>query len=161
MMISVVITVAILALIFVQDILSRSIWWFLPPLLFVSLLWNNGEHIEWKSIGYNLLFVSLIFSTMLVYIRMRFGSIKKTLSHYFGLGDALFILAITPLVAFPSYIYFFTAGTIFTLLLHGIVYLIRRQKNIPYAGYFSLFTATYIILNSIQPISIPSFFSGQ
>lgn len=144
MLLTFVIAYLLLIIILVQDVRSRAIWWFLPPLLFADLLWLQWEQIVWSSLLLNLLFIIGIMAFLVLYISLRFGNAKELFKRYFGLGDLLFLLAITPICTFREFILLFTAGTIFTLVIFGIGQLIRKRTTIPYAGYFSLVLLIYV-----------------
>ena len=65
--------------------------------------------------------------------------LKTNLNTVFGLGDALFFLALC--VSFPtvSFIIFFVFSLLFSLLLHFIFKNKAADKTVPLAGYMSLF----------------------
>lgn len=139
-------TLITLSIIFFQDVKSRAIWWFLPPILFVFILFDKSEEIEFIQIVMNIVFIVGILLALLIYLRFRFGKEGKSFFKYFGMGDLLYLLAITPILKLSGFIYFFTISTIFTLVIHYLINLMRLQKNIPYAGYLSLCTMTFLIL---------------
>lgn len=146
MLLFLVIACVVLAAIFVQDVATRSIWWFLPPVLFGVFIAFRWKAITLTGLGFNIAFILLLMVFLTLYIRLRFGKLENPFTAYFGLGDFLFILALTPLLAFREFVLFFTIGTFLTLLLHGIALLFRKQATIPYAGYFSLVTIAYLLL---------------
>jgi hypothetical protein len=146
MIASLVITLVLLLTILIQDVVSRSIWWFLPPLLFGAIVWWRFDSILWISIAFNIAFIVLLMTLLTGYIRLRWGKLQHPFKEHFGWGDLLFILAITPLLPFPHFVYYFTAGTFLTLIIHLIATAFRKQATIPYAGYFSLVTLIYLIL---------------
>lgn len=141
-----VITLLLLLTILVQDIRSRSIWWFLPPLVFGAIVFLRMDALSWSAVACNAGFIALLMLLLTGYIRLRWGKLQHPFREHFGWGDLLFILALTPLLPFQQFVYFFTAGTFLTLVLHLIVSLFRRQSTIPYAGYLALITGTYLIL---------------
>lgn len=158
MLITFVIAYLLLVAILVQDVRSRAIWWFLPPLLFADLIWLRWENFAWESLVLNVLFIVGIMAFLGLYISVRFGNAKELFKRYFGLGDLLFLLAITPLCTFREFILLFTAGTLITLVLFGIGQLIKKRTTIPYAGYFSLAIMAYLWLlqNNINlPFYLP------
>jgi hypothetical protein len=148
MVTALVIAALLLGTIFVQDILSRSIWWFLPPLLFGAFVFYRYETLVWAELAVNVAFVVFLMGFLAFYIRLRFGKFENPFKAYFGLGDLLFLLALTPLLPFTEFVWFFTAGTFLTLVIHLLAMLIRRQQTIPYAGYFSLVTIVYLALTA-------------
>lgn len=137
--------IAILITIIYQDFRYREIWWFTPPLLFISGLIFQWKLLNWEHFLFNLLFISFVVSFLVVYVRIRFSS-KNLLKDYFGLGDVLVLFALTPLFAFPFFIYFFTFSTIISLIGFFLVSVFKAQKSIPYAGYISLCTIVFLIL---------------
>lgn len=146
--------IAVLVTIVYQDFRYREIWWFTPPLLFISGLIYQWKLLNWEHFFFNLLFISFVLSFLVVYIRIRFSS-KNLFKEYFGLGDALVLLALTPLFTFPFFIYFFTASTIISLIGFLLTKLLfKSQKSIPYAGYISLCTIAFLLLTefNIAPI---------
>ncbi len=145
------IALPVLAVIFWQDLRTRSIWWFLPPMLFAILLLLRWRFTSVLTIAYNAAFVTALIGFLTLYIRLRFGKLENPFNNYFGLGDFLFLLALTPLFPFRGFVWFFTAGTICVLLVHLVVLAFRKSPTIPYAGYFSLVTATYLITDTAFP----------
>lgn len=146
MIVALIITFVLLLIILIQDVASRSIWWFLPPLLFGALIWLRFDEITWIGMAFNIGFIVVLMTLLTGYIRLRWGKLQHPFKEHFGWGDLLFILAITPLLPFQNFVYFFTAGTFLTLVIHFIATAFRKQTTIPYAGYFSLVTLTYLIL---------------
>ncbi|MHC0439227.1 hypothetical protein [Flavobacterium sp. 3-210] len=59
--------------------------------------------------------------------------------NYFGLGDLLFYLAVTPLFILPKFILFFILSMIFALLLQFTFKKIMRENTVPLAGFAALF----------------------
>lgn len=146
--------IAILITIIYQDFRYREIWWFTPPLLFVGGLIYQWKLLNWEHFLFNILFISFVLSFLVVYIRIRFNS-KNLFKEYFGLGDALVLLALTPLFAFPFFIYFFTASTIISLIGFLLTKLLfKSKKSIPYAGYISLCTIAFLLLKEFQLVPI-------
>lgn len=137
--------IALLATILYQDFRYREIWWFTPPLLLIGGFWYKWDLLNWESFLYNFLFIALLIGFLIIYVRIRFGS-NNLFKDYFGLGDVFVLLAITPLFGFPFFIYFFTCGTIISLIGYLFLSLFKTQKSIPYAGYISLCTIVFLVL---------------
>ncbi|WP_430405611.1 prepilin peptidase [Fluviicola sp.] len=137
--------ILILVSILYQDFRYREIWWFTPPLLLIGGLIYNWETLNWQHFLFNFLFISVVISFLVVYVRIRFKS-SNLFKDYFGLGDVLVLLAITPLFGFPFFIYFFTCSTIISLIGYLLFSLFKAQKSIPYAGYISLCTIAFLLL---------------
>jgi hypothetical protein len=137
--------IALLAIILYQDFRYREIWWFTPPLLLIAGFWYKWNLLNWEYFLYNFLFIAVLIGFLIIYVRIRFGS-NNLFKDYFGLGDVLVLLAITPLFTFPFFIYFFTVSTIISLIGYILMSLFKAQKSIPYAGYISLCTIIFLVL---------------
>lgn len=149
--------ISLLVVIIYQDFRYREIWWFMPPLLLVGAFFYQWELLNWNHFLFNVLFISLLMSFLVVYVRVRFKS-TNLFKDYFGLGDVLVLLAITPLFGFPFFIYFFTFSTLISLIGYIIFSVFKAQKSIPYAGYISLCTAVFLTL--VHYKLTPSFING-
>nr|WP_294862127.1 prepilin peptidase [uncultured Fluviicola sp.] len=141
--------ILILISILYQDFRYREIWWFTPPLLLIGGLIYKWETLNWQYFLFNFLFISVVISFLVVYVRIRFKS-NNLFKDYFGLGDVLVLLAITPIFGFPFFIYFFTCSTIISLIGYILFSLFKAQKSIPYAGYISLCTIAFLLLVHYQ-----------
>ncbi len=86
-----------------------------------------------------------------LYLSIREKKIILITDGFFSIGDILFLAAVIPLFHFNEYIIFFTLGTSFTLLVHLIVQLFKKQKTIPYAGYMSLVAISFLLLKDQIP----------
>jgi hypothetical protein len=137
--------------IFVQDLRSRAIWWFLPPVLFGCFIGMRWNALAPADVPLNCAFVLGLTGLLAIYVRLRFGKAGSALTAYFGLGDLLYLLAITPLFPFRGFVYFFTFGTIAVLVVHFAVQLFRKSTTIPYAGYFALFTGIILAAEHLFP----------
>ena len=141
--------IAVLVTIIYQDFRYREIWWFTPPLLFIAAFFYKWESLNWEHFAFNFLFIGIMIGLLVIYVRFRFGS-NNLFKEYFGLGDFLLLLAITPLFGFPFFIYFFTGATIISLIGHLVLTLFKEQKSIPYAGYISSCTIAFLVLVHYQ-----------
>lgn len=137
--------IIVLVSIFYQDFRYREIWWFMPPLLLIGGIFYKWETLNWQYFLFNFLFISILVSFLVVYVRIRFKS-NNLFKDYFGLGDVLVLLAITPLFDFPFFIYFFTVSTIISLIGYVFMSLFKAQKSIPYAGYISFCVIVFLVL---------------
>jgi hypothetical protein len=146
-MLSFMIAIVTLGFIFYQDLRYRSIHWLTVVTLFVALIGFQWPMFYAMDVLYNLGFIAFLLGGLFFYLKIRKQGKINMFKEYFGLGDVLFLIAISPLIAFPWFVYFFTSGTIFTLLCFGIVSLIKRNPFIPYAGYFSLYTSCYLLFS--------------
>ncbi|KIA94987.1 hypothetical protein B8T70_15010 [Flavobacterium sp. AJR] len=66
---------------------------------------------------------------------------KKILNpfhHYFGLGDLLFYIAITPLFLVENYILFFVLSMLFAIILQLALRKYIKEETVPLAGFSAL-----------------------
>lgn len=64
--------------------------------------------------------------------------------HYFGLGDLLFYVAITPLFLLKNYILYFILSMLFAILMQLGLKKFIKDETVPLAGFSALFL--FIIL---------------
>lgn len=146
-----ILLITLLLIIFYQDVRYRAVMWFLFPLLAGACIWYNYEFLEWKTVLFNGLFVVFLLGSLTVYVSIRKKELTAIWKGFFSWGDILFILAVTPLFETIQYIYFFTFGTILTLVIHLSFSRGERRKTIPYAGYLSLVSVAYLVFT--EPIN--------
>ncbi len=122
-----------------QDFKNRLVYWFLYPtigiLAFIIQLNNLPIEIALYNLGFNLLFVGIILSISLVYLRFRNLNFKSTI----GLGDVLFFVFITTTFSIVSFIVLFVFSLVFSLILHLVLNYKKEKSTVPLAGYMSLF----------------------
>lgn len=146
------VSLAATGVIFYQDLKMRAIWWFLPLVLFAGLALTFRE--PFAVIAVNVAFLAGLIAALTVYVRLRFGS-WNLFKEYFGMGDALFLAAVSPLLQTTCFIWFFTAGTLCSLLIHLAVIRFRDQSTIPFAGYLCVPAATVMLLRFFYPNLLP------
>lgn len=147
---------ALLLLAFYQDWKFRAITWLVFPLIIsVTLLifWQLG--FNWKILGSNLIFVTIVMLVLFFYVSLRERKFTNIFENHFGFGDVLFFIAISPLFGITNFILFFISG----MILSGIVHLIfsknSTKQTIPLAGYLALYV---LILKGTSAITNVDFF---
>ncbi|MEX1193174.1 MAG: hypothetical protein WED10_00035 [Brumimicrobium sp.] len=142
----------IFGIIVFQDFKSRSIHWLLLPFLFVGLLFYTIESISFVDILFNLLFISIIIGSLILYLRIRQKEWVNPTKEFFGLGDILFLVAITPSENTKNFMFLFISGTIFSLLMTLLLRLMSTKfEIIPYAGMFSIFMMLFLVYTYFNP----------
>lgn len=131
-----------LIVIFIQDIKYRYVHVIFLILVFVSsilLIGNLSFDLIIEKILYNAFFFLLVFFVLFVYMSLKN---KKTISpfkNYFGLGDFILYLAISPLFYLKNYIIFFIFSMLWALIIHGLAtFYYKKETTIPLAGYTAL-----------------------
>lgn len=134
----------VLSLIFFQDQKNREIDWFLPIGLFLALFIQYNPVIQ--DVVFNILIVGVLMFGLLMYTKVRFKSSRLT--EYFGLGDILVLVALTPLLKPVLFIHFITSGSVFCLMFFLIIQVFKKSTTIPFAGYLSLYTMIIIFIRA-------------
>lgn len=127
----------------------RAVYWFFFPLLFGLSFYEKMEFISIKGIALNLLFLCILLVGLTVYVSLKERKLINITKGFFSIGDILFLIAILPLFTLSNYVLYFTAGTIFSLLIHAISLLLKSKNNtVPFAGYMSLLLIFYLLFES-------------
>lgn len=135
-----------LLLVFYQDIKERLVYWFLFPIIALSsgiLFYNNVMPELFKtSLTINISFILFLVFTILVYSKLK---LRTSISETFGLGDGLLFIALAFTFSSVSFLVVFVFGLIFSLIMHLFLKNKSEHKNVPLAGYLSMFFAiTYM-----------------
>ncbi|HAV54825.1 MAG TPA: hypothetical protein DCX41_07855 [Aequorivita sp.] len=132
-----------LAFIFFQDYRDRQVYIFLFPLFGIlgSYLFFLSSSLEYYffSVCMNLGIILIV--VLLNYFFAELVLKMSLLKEAMGLGDILFFIAFA--ISFPTvtFINFFVFSILFTFVLHLALskLLKKKNRNIPLAGYMSLF----------------------
>lgn len=135
----------ILLFVFFQDWKHRRIHVMLPVIIFIlSLYITHLQTFLLKNIFLNGAFFLITLVILVLYMSIKNKQFLNPFEHYFGLGDLLFYLAVTPLFLLPNFILFFILSMIFALALQVIFKKIIQENTVPLAGFSALFL--FIIL---------------
>lgn len=155
-------TIAILLIIARQDLSTRSVTWFLFPLLAVSgmgFAWLELHSVQTLliNIGINTLFLLLQFGLLKLWFLIRTGR-RAFLDHAIGKGDLFFMLAAGCFFSPVNFVLFHLSSLVLSLLIHLIFRNLPRlygnAGNIPLAG---LQAACLILVLAICTVrSIPA-----
>jgi len=113
-----------------------------PILLFIagtySVMTNFNKDNGISLIAINSGFLLFTFSVLIAYMGLKNKAFINPFKNYFGLGDLLFYLAITPFFILANYILFFILSMIFSIIVFFIFRKIINKESIPLAGYASI-----------------------
>lgn len=132
-----------LVFIFFQDYRDRQVYVFLFPFLGIlgTYLFFSNSTLEYYffSVCINLGIVLIV--VLLNYLFAELVLKKNLLKEAMGLGDILFFIAFALCFPTVTFINFFVFSILFTFVLHlALSKLLKdKNKNIPLAGYMSLF----------------------
>lgn len=141
MIIAVIGLLLCLVAVFFQDWKYRHIHVALPVVVFaVSLYLLQLQQVGVITIiGYNAVFFLVTLSILTFYMSLKNKQFLNPFQNYFGLGDLLFYVAITPLFLLHNYILFFILSMVFAVLMQIGLKKIIQEKTVPLAGFSSLF----------------------
>ncbi|WP_448698206.1 hypothetical protein ACFGVR_15415 [Mucilaginibacter sp. AW1-3] len=143
----------ILFAIFLQDIKSRSVYWFWFPLLSVLFVLSNYflKHLTWTelsgNIALNLLFIGLQLFLVTVYFSVKHSRWVNISKDLLGLGDMLFLIAIAFYLSILNYIVFYISSLVIIVLCWSVIRLLskKNQQQIPLAGLQAILFMVFLI----------------
>lgn len=144
-----------LLVLFFQDWKYRSIHMVLPILIFLSSYYiiRQENKLSNKIMILNLCFFLITLSILILYMSLKNKRFLNPFQNYFGLGDLLFYISVTPLFNLKNYILFFILSMIFAICLQFTLRKKMKHKTVPLAGFSALFL--FIILAMDGLLSIP------
>jgi hypothetical protein len=148
MILLIILTISLL-LIFWQDIKLRHIHVVLPIITLTSSYFLIKP--ELNLMGLNILFLMLTLVVLTIYMSIKNKEILNPFKNYFGLGDLLFYLAISPLFFLYNYILFFILSMLFAIAIQKIFKKSINQNSVPLAG----LSALLLILILVKDITLP------
>lgn len=133
--------ILLLATAFVQDYKSRSIhlFVFIGIAVLSTAIFLLEDILMWNVIGLNALFVIVVMMLLFLYTSVKEAQFVNIFKQYFGLGDLLFFLVVTPLLSQRNFILFFITGLVLSGLVHWLLVSKKSGKTIPLAGYLSIY----------------------
>ncbi|TRX33715.1 hypothetical protein FNW52_14910 [Flavobacterium sp. ZT3R18] len=144
-----------LLIVFFQDWEYRAIHVLLPILIFLSsyLIVKLENNLSNKIILLNASFFLITLSILTIYMSLKNKRFLNPFQNYFGLGDLLFYITITPLFNLKNYILFFILSMLFAICLQFTLRKKMKHNTVPLAGFSSLFL--FIILAMDSLLSLP------
>ncbi|MEP6931842.1 MAG: prepilin peptidase [Flavobacterium sp.] len=135
-----------LLFVFFQDWKYRRIHVVLPFVIFLfSLYLIYLKSPSFKNILLNTVFFLITLSILVLYMSIKNKQFLNPFTHYFGLGDLLFYIAVTPLFILPNFILFFILSMIFALVLQIVFKKVITENTVPLAGFSALFLFIVLI----------------
>lgn len=126
---------ACLAGIFIQDLRLRRIHFLLVLAVFALSVFSTGYSVaHFANMAVNALFLILAISLMVGYMSVRQKKFSNPFQSYFGLGDLLFYLAITPLFPTRGFFVFFVASLLFAIATQAVFRSKMASADVPLAG---------------------------
>lgn len=143
-----VLILAVLLIIFVQDMMSRSVYWILFPLLatlFIVLRLLSRQNFAdiGQSTLINLSFLVVQLLLVSAYFSLKRGQWVNITAGLLGWGDVFFLLCAAVYLSVLNFLFFYIFSLMITLLLWLTRQLMinKKSKQIPLAGLQALFLA--------------------
>ena len=147
MIIALIILFLSLGAIFWQDNKMRQIHVVLPVVVFLcAFIFIKSFPAKYTVVFSNLIFLFTSFVALITYMSIKNKKYINPFKNYFGLGDLLFYIAITPLFLLRNYIVFFVCSMIFAIVIQYLFKKYIAQDSVPLAG-LSAALLIFIILN--------------
>ena len=132
-----------------QDLKYRKIHILLPFFIFADAMLIVQKAPALVPIVVNIMFLLLTFGLMVLYMSLKNKAYLNPFEHYFGLGDLLFFIAITPLFVLRHYIAFFIAAMLFSIAFQLILAKFRKMHTVPLAGFAAVLLLLTIIVEYV------------
>jgi hypothetical protein len=137
-------SIILLALIAIQDFKDRSIYAWIPPLLFIAFFIRSflvqGLDLTLSMTFINSAIIILQLAFLYFYFSIKNRKLYNIVDTQIGLGDIFFFFSIAPLFSVYNFLWFFTISLFFILITYLIILNKKsRYDKIPLAGILSLF----------------------
>lgn len=148
-MIYLLVLLLVLLVIVYQDFKYRAISWWTIPILLGSSLWYalSSSSFRWAMLLVNnsLLMVQLL--GVMLYFSIKHRQLVNLTKQYLGIGDILFLVAISPIFAPLHFCLFLVFGLLLTLIIWGLCSIFSSHTStIPLAGFLSVYLLLILLL---------------
>lgn len=136
MPVAIALLVLCLVLVLVQDWKLRKIHMGLPVAIFgLSVFFTRPAAM---AILYNAAFFLAVLGILVLYMSIKNRQFSNPFLNYFGLGDLLYFLCVTPLFLLREYVLFFILSMVFAIGLQLALRRIMNHETVPLAGFSAL-----------------------
>ena len=148
-----IITIVVLVQLVVQDLRSRSVYWFLFPLLVIFLISIRVRYETWSQLEQptliNICFLLLQLTILTAYFSLKNRKWINLSKQLLGSGDIFFLLSIAFYLSVLNYLFFYITSLI-VILSSWLIFQIKKEKKsryIPLAGLQALLFAVFLALD--------------
>jgi len=138
--------------VFFQDWKYRRIHIALPILIFIFSYWlehnKHNNNIALRTIFLNSAFFLTTLGFLIIYMSIKHKKFLNPFQNYFGFGDLLFYISLTPMFILHNYILFFILSMIFAISMQVLFKKIIQENSVPLAGFSAIFLIIVIFLDS-------------
>jgi hypothetical protein len=141
----------------VQDFLFRAVHWILFPVLLILFVTESlfvskiDDYLD--SISINLLVILLQGLILIAFYKLKGTQFINFIKDRIGLGDLFFVLAMAFAFSWSTFLFYYIAGLLFTLITWLAVRNLIRLKSqlVPLAGMLALFMTLIMLAEIILP----------
>lgn len=138
----------------IQDFRERQVSLVALGVLFGLGIISTCLALPWQELPYRVMYNSVFGSIILVSgaLLVKIRKPEDPVSAFIGIGDFLFLLSISPLFSFGSYLVFLNTSMILVLFSYGCFLLIglaRSNSTVPLAGALSLCLMCTLVLDRV------------
>lgn len=153
------VTLVLSAVVAWQDFKSRSIAWWLPPLLLAGGVGIGLQQVRFGTLafhfGINLLFVAFLFMMLFLWFSMRKKQWTNIFREAIGTGDLLFMVSMAAFFSVINFIVALSAGFVLALVMHLPAALSKntsgKANTIPLAGILALELIALLVWRLFDP----------
>lgn len=147
--------IGIMLFVFLQDLKLKAVYWFVFPVILGLSLWYSWNHLSWGQLAWNVGILVILMGGLTLYLTFKTGRPVNPFDGFFAWGDILFLLAVSPLFNTYTFLFYFITGTIFVLLVHGVLTLMKKtNREIPFAGYMAFYLGGLILVTDFFQIPL-------
>lgn len=142
-----------LIIVFIQDWKYRKIHLVLPLAIFTAcfFLLPVENYAFGEIVLFNTVFFLITLGILTLYMSLKSKKFLNPFQHYFGLGDLLFYIAVTPLFLLKNYILFFILSLLFAILMQFVLKKFIKEETVPLAGFSALFLFVILLKDYFIP----------
>lgn len=139
-----------------QDFKFRAVyWWLFPVLLFACaevVFLRTDLQLMFANLFYNSVFLAIQLLLLTLYFTVKERRLVNILDGYFGLGDLLFLLAITVYLSFLNYVLFYLLSLFGIIAVGFLTQAMVKKPNpkIPLAGEQALVLVGFILVEQLH-----------
>lgn len=142
-----------------QDFRYRAISWWLIPVLFLLLAYNNVQNASFElvyhNLAFNFIFILIQTGLLFIYFSIKNRGFVNIINNYIGIGDFLFFMVLTVCFSVFNYVVFQVVSFIIVAMFFWIFRLLKKDLDplIPLAGGMSLLYLLMFIIARIYKIN--------
>jgi hypothetical protein len=140
-----------LLLVFIQDMMSRAVYWIVFPILmalFIVLRILQHQQITelWRPVLFNLVFLAIQMLIVSAWFSIKNKRWVNVTVQLIGWGDILLLTSIAFYLSLLNFVFFYIASLVIvlSLLLTGQAFFKIKNKHIPLAGLQALVLILYL-----------------